>query len=100
MSLDHGIINVPLHKRYNMDKEIRDAKARQASALAAEEKARITSDKASRAQAKALLEAMTAEQLSALASRWDLTSAAARKRLKHKAHFLPESVIEWLGGAA
>lgn len=93
MSFDHGILNVPLAKRGNIDKQI-DAYKREVAAA----KVKIASDHSAklrelRPQAKALVEAIPSDRLSAIAIRAGCSPAAARKRLLSDAHWQPARVI-------
>ena len=96
MTLDHGILNVPLAKRGNIDAQIDRWKADQASAAKAERKAQAVQTAAACIEAKALVAAITPERLAQLAERTGQTKAAVRKHLKSQAHWNPEFVVKLL----
>lgn len=95
MSLDHGLLNLPLQKRMgkNIDALIDHAVAQQKASMAAWHKAVSDKRAADRIAAKALLEAMPAEQLARVAAKGRMTVAQARKQLASLAYFEPTKVL-------
>jgi hypothetical protein len=100
MSLDHGMLNVPLAKRGDIDAQIDAYKAGQASEAKTAAKARSKSTNELRARAKAIVAAMTKERLAELAAKCHTTPADVHKVMKSNAHWKPEWVIKAEGGAA
>lgn len=95
-AFDHGLLNIPLAKRGNIDAQIDRWKADQARTAKAERKAQAVQTAAARIEAKALLAAITPERLAQLAERTGQTAAAVRKHLKSEAHWNPEFVVKLL----
>jgi predicted DsbA family dithiol-disulfide isomerase len=100
MGLDHGIINVPLSKRGNIDAQLDSHKAQQAAERRAQAKAAAAETKALRARAKALVDAADPAVLAAAAARSGSTVAAVKAMLRSDAHWNQARVIRTLGGAA
>lgn len=99
-ALDHGILNVPLAKRGNIDSQIDRYKADQAKTAAA---ARIAASKLiaeQRIEAKAILVGMSAERIELLAAKAGTTPADVRGMLKSIAYFNPAKLIKTEGGAS
>lgn len=97
--LDHGVLNVPLAKRGNIDAQIDKWKADQAKAAKAKAKDAAIHKAALRVQADAVLASMSQEQLARIAAKSKLTVAQARKKLQSIAYWTPAQVIA-LGAAA
>lgn len=97
---DHGVLNVPLHKRGNIDSEI-DAYKRQQAALAkADAKVKAKELRELCQQAKAIVSALTDEQVAQAAKRLGVTAKQARKKLLSEAHWNPRLVIRVFGEKA
>ena len=92
--MDHGILNVPLSKRGNIDSQLDAWKAQQARQAKADRKARAEQTRADRAAAKARLAAMPEAQIMDLAQRFELTPAQARKRLNSIAYYTPGVILK------
>jgi hypothetical protein len=91
--LDHGVLNVPLAKRGNIDAQI-DAYKRNADAQGkAAAKARAVQTKADRIRAAEVLANMSDEQLARIAAKASITVTQARKQLASIAYFTPSRVI-------
>jgi len=93
MSLDHGLLNLPLSKRGNIDAQIDRYKADQAKVANAARKERNAEIAELRVQAKALFAAADADRVAALAVRFGISKAQMRSKLKSDAHWLPAQVI-------
>ena len=93
-TLDHGILNVPLAKRGNIDAKIDRYKADQARAAKAADKERAAGLKVARIEAKALLAQAPADRIAALAARFGLTPAKTRSHLASEAHWQPALIIK------
>ena len=91
--MDHGVLNIPLAKRGNIDAQLdaykREAIAQQKSAA----KLKAAQRKVDRASAAEVLANMPAEQLARIAEKASLTVAQARKQLQSIAYFTPSRVI-------
>lgn len=98
--LDHGVLNLPLAKRGNIDAQIDAYKAEQRRIAAADRKAKAAEISALRIRAKAAAESADVEMLKRVAARTGVTLGAVKKALKSDAHWRPEFVIRALGGAA
>lgn len=68
--LDHGILNVPLAKRGNIDAQIDRYKAEQALAARAERKARAERFRADKAAAKSLFAEIGQQMIDAFAAKY------------------------------
>jgi len=96
MSLDHGMLNIPLSKRGNIDNQIDAYKADQAKTDRAVRKARADEVAILRIEAKSLLAAAPASRVADLAARFGITKGQMRSKLKSDAHWLPAQVITLL----
>lgn len=95
--LDHGLLNVPLAKRGNIDAEIDRYKARVEADRKRERKAAAAKKKEQRVQAKALIAALSGERLDVLRARYELTRIQLLKKLNSTAYFNPGAIIAALG---
>ena len=93
-TLDHGILNVSLAKRGNIDAQIDRYKADQAREAKASAKERAAQLKADRKIAKALLSTADADRIASMAARFGLTPAKMRAHLKSEAHWQPALIIK------
>jgi hypothetical protein len=101
MSLDHGLLNLPLSKRGNIDREIdahKAAERREREAIARETRKAFD---AARAEALGLIERMTDEHIARLAAKFGWQARSVRKRLRSEAGLNPTLVVRALrdGGA-
>jgi len=94
--MDHGILNIPLSKRGNIDAQIDAYKAQQAAQRKAERKATHAQVAADRNEAKSLIASMGSERLSALCLRFNLRPSVMLARLKSDAHWQPRLIIALL----
>ena len=98
--LDHGILNVPLAKRGNIDAQLDAYKVQQAKDSRAKAKADAAEMKVLRARAKSLVAAADPDMLARVASNANITVRELRTRLNSDAHWNPARLIRTLGGAA
>lgn len=98
--LDHGVLNIPLSKRGNIDAQIDKYKAGVARDEAAERRASSKKLAEQRIEAKRILAAMTPERIAEIAARTKTTPSSVRQHLKSVAYFEPEKLIKAEGGAA
>lgn len=98
-TLDHGILNLPLRKRGNIDAQIDRYKADQASEQKSARKDREAARRIAKIQAVALIDTLPAERLKSIADRCKVTPAALLKKLRSDAHFDPQFVIRALSAA-
>jgi hypothetical protein len=94
--MDHGILNIPLSKRGNIDAEIDRHKA-------AEAKARRARQHVATQQRMAASEALNNASdaaLQSLAGKLGLTVAATRRKLHSECIASPQLVLRFLGEAA
>lgn len=98
--LDHGVLNVPLAKRGNIDSQIDRFKADQARADAMTRKAAAKLMAEQRIQAKAILAGMSDERIAAMAAKHRTTPSDIRQMLKSIAYFNPAQLIRAEGGAS
>lgn len=99
MSVDHGILNVPLAKRGNIDAQLDAYKAQQARDTRAKAKADAALTKELRARAKGLIAAADPDMLARVAGNAGITVRELRTRLNSDAHWNPPRVIRTFGGA-
>lgn len=92
--IDHGMLNVPLAKRGNLNAQIDAYKAQKARNAKAEAKALHEA----RQQARAAVVAMSDERCVEL-GKGVLTAKQARKKLLSMARFTPAVVLRVVGGA-
>lgn len=92
-TLDHGILNIPLSKRGNIDNQIDAYKAEQAKEARVANRTRAEKLAADRIEAKALLAAAPKDRLVALAAKCNMTVTELRSQLKSDAHWAPRAVI-------
>lgn len=97
---DHGMLNIPLAKRGNIDAQIDAYKAGQARDARAKAKADAIETKAQRIQAKALVEAMTPEAIARVAAKVGVKPAKVRKSLMSDAHWQPAFILRCYGASA
>jgi hypothetical protein len=93
MALDHGVLNIPLSKRGNIDNQIDAYKADMAKADRAASRTRAEKMAADRIEAKALLAAASKDRLIDLAAKCKMSVPALRSQLKSDAHWAPRTVI-------
>lgn len=91
--LDHGVLNIPLAKRGDIDAELDRYKAQQAREAAVARKAAAATTKELRAAAKAAVQALTTERLDAIAERIGSTRVQARKELHRLAYWEPNTAL-------
>lgn len=90
--MDHGVLNLPLASRGNIDAQIDKFKAKQSAEKVAARKVSASETAADRAEAKDLVKAATPERIAELASRMGVTCAAMRKQLASDAHWQPKLI--------
>lgn len=102
MALDHGVLNVPLAKRGNLDREISREVERQRQQREAQAKVARVLHAAARREALALIARMSDEHAARLAAKVGCPVRSIRKRLRSMAGANPELVLRALreGGAA
>lgn len=96
MSLDHGILNVPLSKRGNIDRDIDAYKAQQAAQARAKAKADAALRDEQKGQALAMIDRLSAVRVSELARHVGRTPKQLVKWLKSEAHWRPQFVLRAL----
>lgn len=99
-SLDHGLLNIPLAKRGDIDAQIDRYKASKAQEAAVARKAATKLLEEHRKTAKAIVAAMTPERVAELAKKCNTTPAEVRRIMKSNAHWTPNFVILTEGAAA
>lgn len=93
MSFDHGELNVPLHKRGDIDAQIDKYKADQAKAEKAERTSRAATLKTNRADAKAAVAALPDQRITELMAKFCLTRVNLLRRLNSIAHWQPDVIL-------
>jgi len=91
--MDHGILNIPLAKRGNIDAQIDCYKADQKRAAAKQRKADAAILAGQRALAKAAVAAMPDERAAELMQRTGLTRKQIDKKLNSIAHWTPDRIL-------
>jgi hypothetical protein len=91
--LDHGILNIPLAKRGDIDRELDAYKVAQAREQAAKAKEKAAETKEQRALAKALVATVPADVWERIGAKLDMNPAAVRKLFASEAHWGPANVI-------
>jgi hypothetical protein len=100
MSFDHGLLNLPLAKRGDIDSQIDAWKREQAAAKVAIARANTARLKELRPIAKSLVANLPASTLNAMAIKAGASVAQTRKRLQSEAHWNPARVIDVLSKKA
>lgn len=98
---DHGVLNVPLHKRGNLDQQIDRSLAEQKREREVRMKAARQAFAAAREEALGLIERMTDEHVARFAAKSGMPKRSVRKRLRQEAGIDPRLVVKALreGGA-
>lgn len=100
MSLDHGILNVPLSKRGDINAQLdryKAGKAREAKETARRHHADRQAQWALVREAKAAIAALSPEQVAAIARKSGVHPRSVRKNLRDNAGRWPARVIAMLG---
>lgn len=94
-TFDHGVLNVPLSRRGDIDAQLDRYKAAQAQAAARQDKAAHALRREQGAQAKALVTSWSDERCMRICLRagFKLTATQARKKLLGQAHWSPAAVL-------
>lgn len=87
--LDHGVLNVPLSKRGNIDAQIDRYKAEQAAAV----RQRAAAHRAAQADAKKAVAAIPAERIAEIAASTGSTPKKVGDWLKRMAHWEPAKAL-------
>ncbi len=100
--LDHGILNVPLSKRGDIDKQIDAFKAQQKRELDAHIRAANKAHTTAKDEAFDLIDRLTDEHIARIAAKSKIQKRSVRKQLRSMASMRPEFVAKALreGGAA
>ncbi|MBN9410862.1 MAG: hypothetical protein J0H69_17090 [Burkholderiales bacterium] len=102
--MDHGLLNVPLAKRGDIDAQLDAYRAEQARVANRTRKAAAQATAELRTTAKALVKSMSDERIAELAQKLKSTPAQVRRLLMSNAHWMPQVVIATAvadsGGAA
>lgn len=95
MALDHGILNLPLSKRGNIDNQIDAYKREQASSAEKNRKACAQQLRADKAEARPILEKLLADValIEAKAAAMNVTPKALRDQLKSWSTWQPKNLI-------
>jgi hypothetical protein len=96
MIMDHGILNIPLSKRGDIDAQIDRYKAEQAAIAKAKAQADFAQAKIDRASAHELLDAAEKPRIQHLAERSGRTFTDERRHLRSECHWQPKLVIALL----
>lgn len=97
MSLDHGILNVPLSRRGNIDAQLDAYKRDQAREERQLRKALAYEMKCLRERAKAVVSGLSVERIAQGSKVAGLTPAQFRKRLMSDAHWQPNIILRAYG---
>lgn len=94
-TFDHGVLNVSLSRRGDIDAQLDRYKAAQAQAAARQDKAAHALRREQGAQAKALVASWSDERCMRICLRagFKLTATQARKKLLSQAHWSPAAVL-------
>lgn len=101
-AIDHGVLNVPLAKRGNIDAQIDAYKREQAAEAERDRKIRAKQLKADKAEARVVLEKLLADValIEAKAAAMNVTPKTLRDQLKSWATWQPKNLIalsvKWL----
>lgn len=95
--LDHGVLNVPLSKRGNIDAQIDAYKREQAAQAKTAAKQKATETRVLRERAKAIVRALPCDRLEGFATKLGATTTQARNKLLSEAHWNPTAIIRVFG---
>lgn len=96
MSFDHGLLNLPLSKRGDIDAEIDRHKAEQSRAERRESKRRAAQLRADREIARRLVENVSESLVDGIAKRTGKSPKKVMEFLRSEAHWNPANVIRAL----
>lgn len=96
MAFDHGLLNLPLSKRGDIDAQIDAYKAQQKCQAAAKRKANAQAKRAQIAQAKASVAALDDARAAELMQKFGITRKQLDKKLNSIAHFTPAVILRWI----
>lgn len=97
MNLDHGVLNVALYKRGNIDAQIDKYKAQQTRIKADQRDVRHSNNVAAEKQAKAMFETLNKEHFQYYANLLGITRREAKAELKSDTHWNPSRAIQVMG---
>ena len=100
MALDHGVLNVPLSKRGNIDAEIDRYKATEAANKKKAHKAFKVERDELRAAAKAAVSELPDDWFAWHAKRLGVTKAKLRSHVKSEAHWNSGNALKMIRGAS
>lgn len=100
MSLDHGVLNVPLSKRGDIDRELDRHKAEQARQAKAQQKLDAARTREQRQQARECVESATEALIAELSAKTGRTPKQVREFLRSEAHWNPVAVLRAFGRPA
>lgn len=100
MTLDHGMLNVQLAKRGNIDAQIDRYLGDQAKVAARARKAASKLRAEQRVEAKKLIAGMSVVRINNMAKKLDIRPSAVRQMLKSMAYFDPAKLIASEAAAA
>lgn len=92
--LDHGVLNIPLSKRGNIDNQIDAYKSSQAKGATVARKAAAQLLVEQRMKAKAIIAGMSDERIAAMAAKHATTTSKVLQMLKSIAYFTPAQLIK------
>lgn len=92
--LDHGVLNVPLAKRGNIDAQIDQYKAEQSKLLKDQSEIRKNEHKEAQNKAKPLFDTLTTAHINTYANKTGINASAAKSELKSMAHWQPQKAIK------
>lgn len=91
--MDHGVLNVPLRKRGNIDAQIDAYKAGQAAEAASKRKRDAEALKVKRDQALAAVESLSDDRAKVLMERFGLSRKQLTKKLSGIAYWQPDIIL-------
>lgn len=91
--MDHGMLNVPLRKRGDIDAQIDDYKAGQAAEAASKRKRDAADLKVKRDQARAAVESLADDRAQALMEKFGLSRKQLTKKLSGIAYWQPDVIL-------
>lgn len=91
--MDHGVLNIPLVTRGDIDRQLDAYKAQQAQAAKAKRKADAARTAELRVQAKAMVAAAPAELWERIGTKLGMPPGAVQRMYFSEAHWTPDAVI-------
>jgi hypothetical protein len=96
-ALDHGVLNLPLSQRGDIDAQLDRYKRAAAAEGRARSRVRAQQTEVERAQAKAIVAGLSPDRIADMGLRAGMTATQAHRKLLSMAHWEPKKIIAMAG---